>query len=482
MNILFISAEMSPLAKSGGLGDVVGALPKALRQKGHDARVIMPLYRGIRHRYMEQLNFVRWSMIRLGWRTMYSGLFSLNVDGIPVYLIDNEFYFGHDELYLEYAFDIERFSFFQRAVLEAMGLPMGFDPDILHIHDWQAGMIPVLLEAHYKSQGYFAELPSLLTIHNLKFQGIHGREQISDYLELPNQYMSEAGILKDGVPNFLKSGIVYADRVNTVSPSYAKEILQDFYGEGLNGLLGVQRDKLSGILNGIDTESYNPETDKALAANYSKTAYKRGKSACKKALQAELGLPVAADKPILAMISRLTEQKGVDLLMRIADELLEEDVQLIVLGTGDFLYEEDLRKLESRHPNRMRAKIGFDPVLARRVYAGADMLLIPSLFEPCGLTQMIAMRYGTVPIVRKTGGLIDTVEPYNKFEGTGDGFAFLNINAHELLFTIKDAVSVCRDQPKEWAGIVQRGLNKDFSWAKSADEYIDLYESILKDK
>lgn len=481
MNILFVSSEMSPLAKSGGLGDVVGALPKALRKLGHDARVVMPLYRGIRHRYAEKLNFVRWSMIRLGWRTMYSGLFTLEVDGIPVYLIDNEFYFGHDELYLEYSFDIERFSFFQRAVLEAMGEPMGFTPDILHLNDWQTGMIPVLLEAHYKSQGYYPNLPSLMTIHNLKFQGIHGREQIANLLELPNRYMSEAAILKDGVPNFLKSGIVYANRVNTVSPSYAEEILLDYYGEGLNGLLGAQRWKLSGILNGIDTESFDPETDRALIANYSKKAFKRGKATCKKALQTELGLPESADKPLLVMITRLAEQKGIDLLIRIGDELLEDDLQLVVLGTGDFLYEEELRKMEQRHPTRMRAKIEFDPTLARRLYAAGDMLLMPSLFEPCGLTQMVAMRYGTVPIVRQTGGLIDTVQPYNKFENSGDGFAFLNINAHELLYTTKAAVSVYRNEPKIWSDIVSRGMSHDFSWAKSAANYVYLYETIVKE-
>lgn len=481
MNILFVSSEMSPLAKSGGLGDVVGALPKALRARGHDARVIMPLYRSIRYRYAEQLNFIRWSMIRLGWRTMYSGLFSLEIDGIPVYLIDNEYYFGHDELYLEYAFDIERFSFFQRAVLEAMGAPMGFTPDILHLNDWQTAMIPVLLEAHYKSQGFFQNLPSLLTIHNLKFQGIHGREQISDYLELPDRYLSEAGILKDGVPNFLKSGIVYANRVNTVSPTYAEEILMDYYGEGLNGLLGANRYKLSGILNGIDNESYDPETDDALVENYTAKNMVKGKAANKNAIQVELGLPEGKAIPLIGMITRLADQKGVDLLLRIADELLEDDVQLVVLGTGEPRYEEELRRLEMRHPGRMRALIVFDPVLARRLYASADILLIPSIFEPCGLTQMVAMRYGTVPLVRQTGGLIDTVEPYNKYEKTGDGFAFLNINAHELLYTIKDALAVYRNEPKVWHDIGRRGMAKDTSWDKSAAAYEALYKSILKD-
>jgi starch synthase len=482
MKILFVASEMAPLAKSGGLGDVVGALPKALRAAGHDARVVLPLYRSIRHRYLEELEFIRWSMIRLGWRTMYSGLFLLDLDGVPVYLIDNEYYFGHDEIYLEYSFDIERFSFFQRAVLEALGMPMGFTPDILHVHDWQAGMIPVLLEAHYKSQGFFTDLPSLLTIHNLKYQGICGREQIEDYLELPGQYMSESAVLNDGVPNFLKSGIVYANRVNTVSPTYAGEIMLDYYGEGLNGLLGAMQWKLSGILNGIDTEAFNPGTDKALAATYSVRTRKKGKAACKLAVQDELGLPASADTPLLTLITRLAQQKGIDLLLHIIDELLQEDIQLVVLGTGDYAYEQALRDAAGRHPERMQAKIEFDPALARRLYAGADMLVMPSLFEPCGLTQMIAMRYGTVPVVRKTGGLVDTVEPYNKYEKTGLGFAFQNINAHELLYTLKEAVGVYRDEPRVWDGLVRRGMESDFSWDKAARDYVALYETIIAEQ
>ncbi|MDD4323457.1 MAG: glycogen synthase [Eubacteriales bacterium] len=481
MKILFISSEMNPLAATGGLGDVVGSLPRVLRQKGHDARVIMPLYRQIKRDYFEDLKFMRWAMIKLGWRTMYSGLFRLDLDGLPVYLIDNEFYFGHDNLYIDYSFDIERFSFFQRAVLEALGEEMEFEPDILHLNDWQTGMIPVVLEAHYKAKGFHENVNCVMTIHNLKYQGIHGREQILDLFDLPESYMSEAGILKDGVPNFLKTGIQFSNRVTTVSPNYAKEIMTDYYGEGLNGLLAAQGWKVSGILNGIDTDSYNPETDPEIPSNYGPQAWKRGKAACKKALQTELGLAVEAKTPLFVMVSRLVEQKGIDLLLHIVDELLEEDVQLAVLGTGNHEYERRLTEAAGRHPDKMRALITFDSKLARRMYSGGDLYLMPSLFEPCGLSQMISMRYGTLPIVRQTGGLADTVQAYNKFQNTGTGFGFLNINAHELLFTSKEAAGVYRNNPDAWNNMVFAAMNCDFSWDKSADEYIKLYKEIEKE-
>lgn len=479
MNILFVSSEMAPLAKSGGLGDVVGALPRALRAEGHDARVILPLYKKIKDKYHEQLTFLRWAMIQMGWRTMYSGLFQMEVDGVPIYLIDNEFYFGHDALYLDYSFDIERFSFFQRAVLEAIGDPMAWEPQILHLNDWQCGMIPVLLEAHYKPHGYHKDLLSVFTIHNLKYQGIHGRERIQDLLDLPDEYMSESGVLKDGTPNFMKAGIVYANRVTTVSPTYANEILIDYYGEGLNGIIGALRWKLQGILNGIDTVVYDPEHDGHLARNYTVRSWRKGKAANKAALQEELGLEQRPEVPVLAMVSRLADQKGIDLLLYILDELLDQDIQLIVEGTGDAHYEDAFRAAQERHPDRMRALIHFDEAQAHRIYAAADIFLMPSLFEPCGLSQMISMRYGTLPLVRETGGLCDTVEAYNRFDGTGNGFSFANINAHELLFTAQHAIALYHNNQKDWGHLVRRGMESDFSWKKSALSYIDLYKQVL---
>ncbi|HHU52568.1 MAG TPA: glycogen synthase GlgA [Clostridiaceae bacterium] len=479
MKILFVSSEMVPLAKSGGLGDVIGALPKAIRAQGQDARVILPLYKQIKDRYGDQLKFMRWSMNKLGWRTMYSGLFTMEVDGVPVYFIDNEYYFGHEALYLDYAFDIERFSFFQRAVLEALGEPMQFEPDILHLNDWQSGMIPVLLEAHYKAHGYHTGVQCIYTIHNLKFQGIHGRERIQDLMELQDRYMTDDGVMKDGVPNFMKAGILYSNRVTTVSPTYAQEIKQDYYGEGLNNLLSAQSWKVVGVLNGIDVDSYNPEADESIVKNYTVRTFQAGKKANKLALQEEIGLEQREDVPMLAMITRLTSQKGLDLLLHIADELISDDIQLVILGTGDEFYENAFHDLEWYHPDKVRSLIMFDEELARRIYASADIFLMPSMFEPCGLGQMIAMRYGTLPVVRETGGLKDTVIPYNKYDGSGTGFSFSNINAHEFLFAIKDALDTYRNNPDAWNQLIRQAMSGDFSWEQSAKRYIELYEIIL---
>ncbi|NLA71386.1 MAG: glycogen synthase GlgA [Clostridiaceae bacterium] len=481
MKILYVTSELSPLASTGGLGDVAGSLPAALRREGLDVRVVMPLYKIIKQTYASKLQFLRWSIIRLGWRTMYSGLFTMEVDGVPVYLIDNDFYFGHDSLYIDYSFDIERFSFFQRAVLEALGEPMGFEPDILHLNDWQTGMIPVLLESHYKKCGFHLHVSSMITLHNLKHQGIHSKEVVLDLLDLPAEYMTETGVLMNGVPNFLKAGITYSSRVTTVSPNYSREIMTDYFGEGLNQLLLSQSWKISGILNGIDTELYDPASDPEIASTYTSKAWIKGKSLCKKSLQEELGLPKQAKTPLFAMVTRLDSQKGLDLLLHILDELLAEDIHLVVLGTGDPSYEKRLQDAQGRHPERMRAVLAYDRHLARRIYAGADVFLMPSIFEPCGLSQMIAMRYGTLPLVRQTGGLADTVEPYNKYEKTGTGFGFLNINAHELLFTCKEAAHVYREDRESWDNMVKTAMEGDYSWSRSAGEYEALYREILEE-
>ena len=481
MKVLYVTSEMVPLAATGGLGDVAGSLPEALRSRDLDLRVIMPLYKTIKEAHASELHFLRWSIIRLGWRTMYSGLFSMEVKGVPVYLIDNDFYFGHDKLYIDYSFDIERFSFFQRAVLEALGDPMGFEPDLLHLNDWQTGMIPLLLESHYARQGHHQNVRSLITIHNLKHQGIHGREAVQDLLDLPDDYMTESRLLQNGVPNFLKAGLVYSNRITTVSPTYAKEIMTPYFGEGLDGVLAGQGWKVKGILNGIDVDLYNPENDPEIASTYSAKAWMRGKAACKKALQEEVGLPKAARDPLLAMVTRLDQQKGIDLLLHILDELLGEEIQFVLLGTGDPSYEKLLQDAASRHPERMRAIIAYDRHLSRRIYSGADLLIMPSLFEPCGLSQMIAMRYGTLPVVRQTGGLADTVQAFNRYDKTGSGFGFLNINAHELLFTAKEAIRVYRDDKEGWRGMVNTAMTGDYSWSRSAESYEKLYQDILEE-
>ena len=477
--VLFVTAEMAPLAQTGGLGDVTGALPASLQKLGTDVRVIMPLYRKIKSAYGKKMTFHRWSMIKLGWRTMYSGLLSMDLQGIQVYFIDNEFYFGHDQIYVDYSFDIERFSFFQRAVLEALGDPMDFQPDILHLHDWQTAMIPCLLDAHYRPYGYHQDVRTLLTIHNIKYQGIHGTERIADLMDLPDRYMTELGVLKDGVPNFLKAGIVYADRINTVSPNYAAEIMTEYYGEGLHQLMQSQAYKVSGIINGIDQQSYNPAHDQAIAFAFDVNNWQTGKAICKAALQKETGLNPDPDIPLAVMVSRLVDQKGLDLLLRVLDEMLYSDIQVAVLGTGDPGYEKALLEIAGRSQGRLAVSITFDVALSRRFYAGADMFLMPSLFEPCGLSQMIAMRYGTLPIVRETGGLKDTVEPFDEQTGTGNGFTFSNINAHELLFTAQNAAGVYRSNRKAWIGLVETAMNGDYSWKRSAREYQELYQALL---
>ncbi len=342
MKILFVSSEVAPLAKTGGLGDVLGALPAKLRQVGLDARIVMPLYKKIKEQYGSELVFCRWAMIKLGWRTMYSGLLTMPVNGVPVYFIDNEYYFGHDQIYLDYSFDIERFSFFQRAVLEALGEPMDFEPDILHLNDWQTGMIPCLLDAHYRPYSFHQNLRTVFTIHNLKYQGIHGREKIADLMDLPDRYLTDGGILKDGVPNFMKAGIVYADRVTTVSPTYAGEIMTEYYGEGLHQLLQSQAHKVSGLLNGIDDQEYDPAHDPLIPAGYDLKTWQAGKAACKAALQRELSLDEDPKIPLACMISRLTDQKGLDLLVHVLGEMLYDGMQLAVLGTGDPDYENAL--------------------------------------------------------------------------------------------------------------------------------------------
>ncbi|NLW12001.1 MAG: glycogen synthase, partial [Clostridiaceae bacterium] len=341
-------------------------------------------------------------------------------------------------------------------------------------------MIPCLLDANYRPYGKHEQVKTVFTIHNLKYQGIHGRERILDLLDIPERYLNENGVLKDGAPNFMKSGLVYSDRITTVSPTYSSEIMTAYFGEGLDGVLHEQGWKLSGILNGIDTETYDPATDTQLAENYDSESWRIGKPACKQALQEELGLAIRPDVPLAAMITRLVDQKGLDLLLHILDEFLQEDIQFVMLGTGDPDYENALRAAADKHPDKMAACLTFSQPLSNRIYAGADMFLMPSLFEPCGLSQLISMRYGTIPVVRETGGLVDTVEPYNQYEGSGTGFSFTNINAHEFLFTTKYACEVYRESPEAWQGIVSRAMAGDYSWTRSAQTYVDLYEELLR--
>lgn len=485
MKVLLVASEAVPFAKTGGLADVVGALPQELKKLGIEARVILPLYKCIKQKFGDDLEFIRWSMLRMGWRSLYAGLFRYNYEGVEYYFIDNEYYFNYDEIYKDYEFDIERFCFFQRAVLEALGAAMDFYPDLIHCNDWQAGLIPVLLKAQYQKYGYFNNVKTLLTIHNLRFQGYCSYERIVDLTGLDNSYLNDYGVLKDGWANFLKAGIVYADKLTTVSETYANEIRYDFYGEHLEQVLNYYSDKMLGITNGIDENLFNPATDTNIVQNYDVTSYALGKARNKLAVQKQFGLREDTDVPLLAMISRLTDQKGMDLLNYIAEELVQtEDCQVVVLGTGDSHYEESLRYFADKYPKRFKACLRFDPVLSNQLYAASDLLLMPSIFEPCGLSQMIAMRYGSLPIARETGGLKDTIRPYNKFTHTGTGFTFANINAHEFLQAIKTALNLYRawqmGENHDFAQLIEQAMQTDFSWHTAGKRYLELYQSMLK--
>ena len=478
IKVLFVSSEAVPFAKTGGLADVLGSLPAALAKMNCEPRVILPLYRPIKQKFAKQLSIIGWKMVKMGWRSLYAGLYSMEKSGIRYYFIDNEYYFNFDTPYVEYVFDIERFCFFQRAVLEFIGDFIQFEPDILHLNDWQCGMIPLLMDAHYRPQGKLLGIKTVFTVHNLKYQGIHGIEQIKDMLDLPDEFLTEELSIKNGAVNFMKAGIVYSNSVTTVSPTYAYEMMTDYYGEGLNHTLQRYAFKVSGILNGINEEEFNPETDSIIPQTYTAKNYTEGKAACKGEIQRKLKLAENPGTPLCAMVSRLVDQKGLDLFLRVVGEMLNDGMQLVVLGTGDSFYERALSEIAKQHSDQMAACIYYDNDLAHLLYAGADIFLMPSLFEPCGLSQMISMRYGTVPIVRETGGLKDTVKPYNEYTGEGNGFSFANINAHEFLFVTQYACDLYRHHSAVWNGLVTAGMNGDYSWKRSAADYLGLYSLI----
>lgn len=485
MKVLLVASEATPFVKTGGLADVVGALPKELKKLGVDARVIMPLYKCIKQKHGDELEFIRWSMLRMGWRSLYAGLFRYNYEGVEYYFVDNEYYFNYDEIYKDYEFDIERFCFFQRAVLEALGQAMNFCPNLIHCNDWQAGLIPVLLQAQYQKYGYFKDVKTLLTIHNLRFQGYCSYEKMADLTGLDNSYLNDYGVLKDGWANFLKAGIVYADKITTVSKTYANEIRYDFYGEHLEQVINYYSNKLMGITNGIDESKFDPATDPNICPNYDVVTYKEGKAKNKLAVQKLFGLQQDRDVPLLAMVSRLTDQKGLDLLNYIAEKLVQtEDCQVVILGTGEAHYEESLRYFADKYPKRFKACLKFDLALSNKLYAASDFFLMPSIFEPCGISQMIAMHYGSLPIARETGGLCDTITPYNKYTHTGTGFTFANINANEFLDVIRRALAVYRaslnNENQDLNCLIKQAMIADFSWQKASLAYRDLYESMLQ--
>ncbi|PLS09645.1 glycogen synthase GlgA [Neobacillus cucumis] len=477
MKVLFAVSECVPFVKTGGLADVAGALPKALQDLGTEVRVILPNYSLIPEKFKKSFQFHKEIHVQVGWRNQYCGIFKGEQDGITYYFIDNEYYFYRDSLYGHYD-DGERFSFFCKAVLECIP-HLDFNPDVIHSHDWHTGMVNFLLDAHYRLNPLYKDIKTVFTIHNLQFQGIFPYSVMSDLLGLNQQYFNNEQLEFYGDVSFMKGAIVASDIVTTVSPTYKEEIQYPYFGERLDGLLRKHRNKLIGIVNGIDDTVYNPEGDRDLAVSYDIDSLE-GKAKNKQELQHYFGLVELETTPIIAMVTRLTNQKGLDLVLRVFRDLIKEDVQFIVLGSGDPHYENFFNQMEQEYPNQVGVYLGFNEALAHQIYAGADLFLMPSQFEPCGLGQLLALQYGTIPIVRETGGLNDTVQSYNEFKGTGNGFTFKNFNAHDMLHTVRRAISFYH-QKDTWNRLVQNAMSQDYSWLQSAKKYNEIYEWLLLD-
>lgn len=477
-NILFVASECVPFIKTGGLADVVGSLPKYFPKEYFDVRVVIPKYAGIKEQFKNQMRYVTNFYMDLNWRQQYVGIFEMEYEGIKFYFIDNEEHFGGSTPYAGMPWDLEKFAYFSKAALSILPT-IGFRPDLIHCHDWQTGLVPVYLHERFQADEFYRGIKTVMTIHNLKFQGVWDVKTIQHFSELPDYYFTPDKLeaYKDG--NMLKGGIVYADAITTVSNTYAEEIKTPFYGEGLDGLMRARSNSLRGILNGIDYDEFNPETDKRIVQNYNAKTFRKEKSKNKKALQAELGLAQDEKKFMIGIVSRLTDQKGLDLVQCVMDEICTEDVQLVVLGTGDERYENMFRHYDWKYNDRVSANIYYSEDMSHKVYAACDAFLMPSLFEPCGLSQLMALRYGTVPIVRETGGLKDTVWPYNEYDGTGTGFSFANYNAHEMLDCIRYAKYIYYNKKREWNKIVDRGMAADFSWQTSAGKYQELYDWLI---
>jgi len=472
MKVLFVASEVVPFAKTGGLADVAGSLPKALKAQGIDVRIVMPKYGGIAEEYTKQMKHLTDFTMPVAWRQKYVGIDYLEYEGITVYFVDNEEYFKRDGLY-GYDDDAERFSYFSRAVLNMLPA-IDFMPDVIHTNDWHAGLVNVFLKLEYMGDERYASIKTVYTIHNLKYQGVFPKKVMSDVLGLDQKYFENGDLEFFDAVNFMKGGILYADYITTVSHTYAQEVQNAYFGEQLDGLMRDRKDRLTGIVNGIDYDIYDPMTDKNIFVNYDVNTIDK-KIDNKVALQKELGLPVHRSVPMLALVSRLVPPKGLDLLVRILDEVLQhENVQLVVLGTGDKEYEDWFRGLAWRFPKRVSANIFFSNELAQKIYAASDIFLMPSCYEPCGIGQLIALRYGSIPVVRETGGLKDTVQAYNKYTQKGNGFVFANYNAHELMSAIKKALGA-KENMASWLPIVRNAMNTDYSWKESAKQYKELY-------
>ena len=471
MKVLYASSEAYPFAMSGGLADVAGALPKALRKRFVGCRVVMPLYSSISEEMRQKMTFVCSITVPVAWRRQYCGIFEAHVDGVIYYLIDNQYYFKREGLYGHFD-DAERFAFFSRAVLEIIPY-IGFTPDVIHCNDWQTALIPMYLNAFYKFNDLYKDIKTVFTIHNIQYQGKYGYELTEDVLGFPKEY--ESLLDYDNCLNFMKGAIQCSDKVTTVSPTYAKEILDPYYSHGLDSILKQFTYKLTGIVNGIDVDVYNPETDNLIYKNYSVEDI-AGKAYNKAQLQKELGLPEKADTPVIGIVTRLVKHKGIDLVKCVFEDLLKADLQFAILGSGEWEFEEFFTQMAAKYPDKVGLTLGFKPQLAHRIYAGADIFLMPSQSEPCGLAQMVALRYGTIPIVRQTGGLNDTIT--DSGDNQGNGFTFSSYNAHDMQESIWRSIAGYSDK-EGWAVLRERAMKCDNSWGTSATAYIKLYKEIV---
>lgn len=477
MNILYVTSEAVPFCKTGGLADVAGSLPPSLAANGDRVSVILPLYETVKDKWGDRLHFEKWTFVRLAWRSVYCGLFSVEREGVTWYFVDNESYFRRSDLYGYYD-DGERFAFFSRAVTELLrSLPE--KPDVVHCNDWQSALVPVYIRDEAVRNDFYKSIRTVITVHNIEYQGRYGRETVEDLFGLDSGWFDGGTLAFDGDVNLLKGAIVTADAVTAVSPTYAQELKCAYFAHGLENVMRMSEGKLHGVLNGIDMKRYDPAHDESLAAPYSADDL-AGKRRDKAALQKLLGLREAPGTPILAMVTRLVSHKGLDLVCETLDTIMEKDVQLVVLGKGEAKYETFFEYAKQRYGGRMAVHLGYSEQLAMQIYAGADLFLMPSKSEPCGLSQMIAMRYGTVPIVRETGGLKDTVRAYEAWNGAGNGFTFANYNAGDMCHVVCQAIDLYHNNRDVYALLQKRGMTADFSWKRSAQAYRDIYSSICR--
>ncbi len=478
-NILFVASEGVPFIKTGGLADVVGSLPKCIDKEYFDIRVILPKYSCMSQPMKDLLTYKTHFYMDFHWKEEYVGILEAEVDGVKYYFVDNEGFFGGFKPYSDNALlEIEKYAFFSKAALSILPV-IEFRPDVIHCHDWQTGLVPVYLKERFQGNDFYLGIKTVMTIHNLKFQGKWSVKEVQEITGLPPYFFTPDKMEAYKDANLLKGGLVYADVITTVSDTYAEEIKTNFYGEQLDGLLRARSNDLRGIVNGIDYEEFNPETDTYIPHKYNAMNFRKEKIKNKRDLQAELGLKQDDKMFMIGIVSRLTDQKGFDLIAYMMDELCMDHIQLVILGTGEERYENMFRHYDWKYNDKVSANIYYSEALSHKIYAGCDAFLMPSLFEPCGLSQLMSLRYGTIPIVRETGGLKDTVEPYNEYESTGTGFSFTNYNAHEMLTTIRFAERIYYDKKREWNKMVDRAMSVDFSWQVSANKYQEMYDWLI---